>query len=443
MPPRRLSEPTDLVTLVVDGDEVRARAGEPVAVALAAAGRLVLGRSVKYHRPRGATCFEGRCDGCLMRVDGQPNVMTCRVPAREGMVVETQNVLGSAENDLLAATDWFFPGGMDHHHMFTRFRPINELMQKVARRIAGIGRIPDEVIDKVASREVAIDVLVVGGGPAGLVAAEALARRGLGVHVVEDARDFGGHLAVHPGRLADEDGSERDAREIAARLAGAARGAGATLLADHAAVGVYEREVAVDSPSELVRYRPRALVVATGLHEGAVLVPGNDTPGVFSARGAARLLAHGVLPGARVLLAGEGEATGVLAEALARAGAEIEGPFDATALSLVHGRPSVQRVDVIENGKTRRVRCDAVVLAAQPSAVYEVAAQAGLDVEYRDGGFVVAPIAREGAARGPWLATAAGACTGARTLADVGRSARAAADRVTTALGTPGGAAHV
>ena len=87
------------VTLEFDGEEVVAERGEPVAVALVASGRWALARSAKFHRPRGPSCLRAACDGCLARVDGEPNVMTCRVPAAEGTRVETQNVVGSADTD--------------------------------------------------------------------------------------------------------------------------------------------------------------------------------------------------------------------------------------------------------------------------------------------------------------------------------------------------------
>ena len=77
----------DPVTFRFDGDDVIAERGEPVAAALVASGRIALARSPKFHRPRGPSCFRAACDGCLARVDGVPNVMTCLTPAREGMVV--------------------------------------------------------------------------------------------------------------------------------------------------------------------------------------------------------------------------------------------------------------------------------------------------------------------------------------------------------------------
>jgi hypothetical protein len=138
-----VAPPRELVTLRVDGEDVSAVEGEPVAMSLLASGRLVLGRSVKYHRPRGTACFSGRCDGCLMRVDGSPSVRTCGTAAAQGMTLETQNVVGTAELDLLSAADWFFPGGMNHHEMFTWAKPVNHVMQLVARQVVGIGTLPD------------------------------------------------------------------------------------------------------------------------------------------------------------------------------------------------------------------------------------------------------------------------------------------------------------
>ncbi len=434
MPPRRFAEPGHTVRLVVDGDDVVAADGEPVAVALAAAGRLVLGRSVKYHRPRGAACYAGRCDGCLMRVDGISSVRTCRTPAREGMVVETQNVLGSAERDLLAATDWFFPDGMDHHHMFTAFRPLNQIMQKVARRIAGIGRLPDETRRAVEPGAIASEVLVVGAGPAGLAAAAALARAGRDVCVVDDEPEPGGHLLVYPEPVCDDSGREREPRDLAATLARDAASVGATLRAGATAVAIDDRRseghaerpaddaasrwlVAVDGDERLSLARPRAIVIATGAHEGSLAVNGNDLPGVIGARAAGRLIAAGVLPGARVVVAGEGAWAEAVARALRARGAEVVGPLEPSRVSGVLGGASVRRVELAagDDDLPRRIDCDAVVLAAPPSAAYELAAQAGAEVALAGDGFAVVT-GEGGRTRAPFV-RAAGECVGAADAA--------------------------
>src|SRR5215470_6587200 len=108
----RLAPLSSPIHLTFDGVEIPASSGEPVAVSLVGAGHLALARSPKFHRPRGPSCLRGACDGCLARVDGVPNVMTCMVPAEHGMAVVTQNRLGPRQADLLRVTDWFFADGI-------------------------------------------------------------------------------------------------------------------------------------------------------------------------------------------------------------------------------------------------------------------------------------------------------------------------------------------
>ncbi len=82
------------VTITVDGRPVQACEGEPIAVALMAAGKRVLRYTEKFGEPRGVFCALGRCTDCAMTVDGRPNVRTCVTPVHEGMQVETQHGLG-------------------------------------------------------------------------------------------------------------------------------------------------------------------------------------------------------------------------------------------------------------------------------------------------------------------------------------------------------------
>jgi predicted molibdopterin-dependent oxidoreductase YjgC len=83
-----------MVSLTVDGVEISARPGEPVAVALLANGIRQFRTMPKTGDARGGFCFAGRCSDCQMIVDGVPNVMTCVTPVREGMRVETQHGVG-------------------------------------------------------------------------------------------------------------------------------------------------------------------------------------------------------------------------------------------------------------------------------------------------------------------------------------------------------------
>jgi sarcosine oxidase subunit alpha len=370
MPARRLRSTERFVTLTVDGEDVPAIAGEPIAVALYAANRLVLGRSVKYHRPRGAACFAGRCDGCLMRVDGVPSVRTCRVEAKDGCKVETQNVLGSAGVDLLAAADWFFPGGMNHHEMFTWARPVNRAMQEIARRVAGIGTLPDEVAVASAVERLRVDVLVIGGGVAGLACASALAEQGIDTLVLE-----------------------QEAKPVT--TAAAAR-------SSCVALGVYDetdgrRVVLAANEKGLVSIEPRTIVIAQGRAETTEAFEGNDKPGILSVEAAERLFAHGVLPGSKPVIAGEGDRAAALATTFEKHGAK---PIRIARDQLLRatGRSSVRRV---ETKSGARHACDVLIVEGRTSAAFELGGQAGVEVRFDGEGFSLVASEDDGATRHP------------------------------------------
>lgn len=78
------------VTFTFDGKELQGYEGEPIAVALKAAGAMVHRYTKKEHKPRGIFCAIGRCTDCVMVVDGKPNIRTCVTPLEEGMEVKTQ-----------------------------------------------------------------------------------------------------------------------------------------------------------------------------------------------------------------------------------------------------------------------------------------------------------------------------------------------------------------
>ncbi len=76
-----------LVFITVDGKEIQAVEGEPIAAALLAQGMRVMRKTPRYGEPRGVFCGIGRCTDCIMTVDGVPNVRTCVTPVKGGMVV--------------------------------------------------------------------------------------------------------------------------------------------------------------------------------------------------------------------------------------------------------------------------------------------------------------------------------------------------------------------
>jgi sarcosine oxidase subunit alpha len=384
----RLRPPRDPVTLHLDGAPVLADRGEPAAVALIAAGHLALARSPKFHRPRGPACLRAACDGCLARVDDEPNVMTCRVPAAEGMRIETQNVVGTKDTDLLRVADWFFPEGMNHHELLAGVPGLQRVLQGFARRVAGLGKLPARVAPARGARRREVDALVVGAGPGGMAAAVALAAAGREVEVVDDDLAWGGSARILQGA---GDGSWAPAL---AAFGEAIAGPRVRVAQRTTAAGVYGDDVVLardggrEAGVEVVR--ARTLVLAPGAHDAALAFEGNDVPGVLSARAGCRLLAHGVVLGAKVVVVCVGDA-GPFARAYAAAHA---------GATLVHGIPlrasGSARAKAItvatasgEAGGELRIECDAVLVDGPTAPAYEVCEQAGAELSHQPRGFLV------------------------------------------------------
>ncbi|HEY1691216.1 MAG TPA: (2Fe-2S)-binding protein [Polyangiaceae bacterium] len=395
----RLAPPRDPVTLRFDGEEVVAERGEPVAVSLLAAGDAVLARSAKFHRPRGPSCLRAACDGCLARVDGEPNVMTCRVPAAEGVEVETQNVVGSRDTDLLRMADWFFPEGMNHHELFAGVPGVQRVMQAFARRVAGLGRLPRDAAPPQRATRRAADVLVVGAGAAGMMAAVELARRGRKVEVVDDALAWGGSVRALPGA--------KEWDPVLDAFGDALRGGRLAVRLRTTAAAVYGEDVLVAGLEGVEVVNPRTLVLAPGAHDGVLAFEGNDVPGVMSARAGGWLLAGGVTPGKRVVVA-VAEGGGPFGDAFARVHAARTRARAAAAGDAPPGEVLVVREAPIavkgsgrvksvvfagreggEGGERREERCDALLLDAPRSPAYELCAQAGAELAHEPRGFVV------------------------------------------------------
>jgi len=372
------------VRLLVDGSPVEAREGEPVAVSLLAAGCEVVARSVKFHRPRGPFCFAGRCEGCLARVDGTPNLATCRIPAKDGMRIERQNAFPSADADLLRTVDWFFRHGMDHHEFLAWLpEPLHTAMRATARRVSGLGLLPENEGPKPTFETVDADVVVVGAGPAGLAAAEAAAQSGARTLVVDEGDEPGGHLLQRP-----DDAGPAEAVALLER----ARGAGATIRTGTRVLAFHDGERMIAAgDTGLVDLRAKRWVLATGTHPQPLLYPGNDLPGTISARAAVGIARRfGVLAGRSPAVVGEPALAAPIADFLTRAGAAVVRAFGDDVEDLrARGQKSVRGVALRRAGRRETHDCDAIVVAARGAPAFELAGQAGCPTEMRGFGFVV------------------------------------------------------
>jgi sarcosine oxidase subunit alpha len=380
------------ITIDFEGQPLPALEGEPVAVALLAAGEHVFARSAKYHRPRGPSCFSAACSNCLMRVDGVPNVFTCRTPARAGMRVERQNSYPSAKFDLYGATDWLFPRGMNHHAMFAGVPVAQQVMSAVARHLSGLGKLPDtEAPTRPEAEIVRTRVAIAGAGPAGLAAARALATAKVPFVLIEREPFLGGRLST--GAQSADDPKVPAEAELAP----------GAVLTNSTALGLYEDEagryLAVlsgdgDGPRLKLVYAKRFLV-AVGGHPRLLPFVNNDLPGVLSARAAGAMVRrHRLLPGAKVALVGHGPELYQMARLLNASGAAISCLVDRDAPPVgsggvqgtaekAHGRSTVSALTVrLASGGTKKFACDAVVVCLPPSPGFELPRQAGARVAF-------------------------------------------------------------
>ncbi|MFH1155338.1 MAG: 2Fe-2S iron-sulfur cluster-binding protein [Pseudomonadota bacterium] len=282
--------------------------GDTVASALFANGIRIFGRSLKYHRPRGLYSLDGECSNTCMEVNGVPNVRCENTPLEEGMIVNEQNVKGSADNDLLGfldTLDWMMPAGFYYSvmHKPARLWPI---AMKQIRKAAGLGKLkPDfEMPGNYDEIFINTDVCVIGGGPAGMTAALASAGKGLRVVLMESRPWLGGVFEFR----SREYSPGRTLHDRARELATAVTANGNIRVFTHTpAVGTYNNNLVtgfqIGSAGDVftqryVEVRATSVVSAAGCIERPLVFDNNERPGVMQAGCALRLAkTYGQLPG--------------------------------------------------------------------------------------------------------------------------------------------------
>jgi len=362
-----------------------AREGETLLSALAQDRIPLLHRSIQYHRPQGPLCGVGHCTGCLVRVNGRPNVRACRYEPAAGDTVTTENAWPSTDWDLLAAIGFLAPGGVDSLHGLRRPAFATSLFQRMVRRLAGTGDPPTDAAGRALlspAVERRVDVVVLGAGASGRAVTAALVRQGVRPLVLD--------RLLRPPPLPDAE---------------LLPGTTAVFLPPPAESG--ERPftlLAFREPAQGVRVSARTVVVATGGYDTSLLFGGNDRPGVLTADGALSFVATGRRPPFRhaVVVGGGGRAAEVLAacgDAVETVVAPAEIRPEVVRLANEHGillyprslllrargRRHVRAVEIRTRGggAAASIACDAVILAHRRIPHAQLFFQAGATMVWR------------------------------------------------------------
>jgi len=369
---------TRTIAFTFDGQTYAGHPGDSLASALMANGVQLLGRSFKYHRPRGVMAAGVEEPNALVGVGTggrfEPNTRATDLYLYDGLVAASQNRWPSLSFDLgaaIGAFSRFTPAGF-YYKAFLGKPGLWKIYEHVIRHAAGLGqppKAPDP--DSYDHRAAFCDVLVVGAGPAGLAAALAASAAGARVMLVEQDAAAGGGLLRDPAEL---DGQDSDAWIAGAIGTLAARGV--RVLTRTTAIGYWDHDLvtlaqrltepgqapAPGTPAQrLWRVRARRVILATGAIERPLPFAGNDRPGVMLAQAVRTYVTRfGVSPGRRAVIAACNDDAYRTAIALAEAGSEI--------VAILDSRPARDSSIIRAAGARFPVRFEAQLLAAQGGA---------------------------------------------------------------------------
>ena len=410
------------------GKSYQGYAGDTLASALVANGISIVGRSFKYHRPRGlfGAGLE-EANGIVQLEVGPatiPNVKATQIELYEGLVANPVNARPSLEFDAMSVNGLFKRFIPAAFYYKTFFWPNWGLFEPSIRKAAGLGLapvLPDP--DRYEHRFAACDILVIGSGAAGLAAAERAARAAPDAQVmlVEADHEFGGGLLATEetvegqaplawrdrtvGRLAELPNVDLRTRTMAFGFY------------DHGLVGLVER-VTDHLPlkdrqgprQRLWKVRAGQVILATGAFERPMAFSGNDLPGVMLASAAQTYaLRYGALPGREIIVCTNNDSAYPAAFALQDGGAQIVAIVDtrhtigrsaleaqARGIRVLHGsapirarggrRVTALSIGAIDTGEvTAHFACDTVLTSDGWNPAVHLHSQSGGALTYHDG----------------------------------------------------------
>lgn len=365
--------------------------GDTLASALMAAGHRVLGRSFKYHRPRGVLTAGSAEPNALVTVgqgaQADPNVRATQQELFQGLVARSQNHWPSLDLDMLQINDLLAPflgAGFYYKTFMGPERFWEKLYEPLIRRAAGLGALSGAPnADPYEKAYAFCDVLVIGAGPAGLMAALSAARSGAEVILADEDSRFGGRLLGEEETVGGQPGhawAEAVVAELSAmdnvRLM---RRTAVTGAYDQGTFGALERvSQHLDRPGDAPRacfwrIAAKRAVLCAGALERPIAFRDNDRPGVMLA-GAMRAYLHrwGTAPARSVAVFANNDDAHRTARDLAAAGLHVAALVDSRAdaenhagdvpfypgavVARVHGGMGVDAISIREaGGETRTI----------------------------------------------------------------------------------------
>lgn len=480
----RLIDRSRPVSFTFNGKSFEGFAGDTLAAAMLGADQMLMGRSFKYHRPRGAMAYGGEEPNALMNVGAagffEPNQRATTTALTSGMAVQSQNHWPSLNYDIGAVNGFLAKGLTAGFYYKTFIHPRvawKHVFEPIIRQSAGLGRVPEGPdADTYEHTYAFADLAIVGGGIAGLQVALTAGAAGVRVILMEMGPVWGGR-AVIDGVSLDGQPAEHWVSSAVARLEAMPNvrlrlncmGAG---VYDHGLLLGYEHVAAyvpgADVPRHrLWRIRAKQILSATGAFERPLTFAGNDIPGVMLASAMRDYLVnHGVVPGERVVITTNNDDGYRTALALHAAGVDVpcicdlrafaDGPMQATAREAgivirygqavvkVTGGKRVEKVTVApsdgDGSGGQEIPCDAVAMSGGWSPAVHLFSHPGGKLWWDEDQAMFRPDINRmptGADGGPFVRTA-GLASGFLTSGEVLQDAQAAA---TDALAAVGGAA--